>query len=56
MLSHDTVWYFLGKSPFDLRPTHLFKNIIPDLKQAGINEDKIKTILIDNPRRLFAGV
>jgi phosphotriesterase-related protein len=55
MLSHDTICYFLGKSPFDLSPTHIFKNIIPALKQAGITEDKIKTILIDNPRRLFAG-
>jgi phosphotriesterase-related protein len=55
MLSHDTIWHFLGKSPFDLRPTHLFKNIIPALKQAGITEDKIKTILFDNPRRFFAG-
>jgi phosphotriesterase-related protein len=56
MLSHDTIWHFLGKSPFDLSPTHIFKNIIPALKQAGITEDKIKTIMIDNPRRLFSGL
>lgn len=55
MMSHDTVWYFLGKTPIDTSPTHVFRNIIPALQQAGITEDEIKTIMVDNPQRLFAG-
>jgi phosphotriesterase-related protein len=55
MLSHDTVWYFLGKTPIDLPPTYIFKQIIPFLKKAGVTEDKLNAILVENPRRLFAG-
>lgn len=55
LFSHDFVWYFLGKTPIDMSPTHIFENIIPSLKQAGVTEDKINTITVENPRRLFAG-
>jgi phosphotriesterase-related protein len=36
-------------------PTHLFRNIIPALKQGGVSDEQIKTIVEDNPRRLFEG-
>jgi phosphotriesterase-related protein len=36
-------------------PTHLFKNVIPALKKGGVTEEQIRTILVDNPRRLFGG-
>jgi phosphotriesterase-related protein len=34
-------------------PVHIFRNIIPALKQAGITDEQIRTMMIDNPRRLF---
>ena len=33
---------------------HVFKNIIPALKEAGVSDDKIDTLMVQNPRRLFA--
>lgn len=35
--------------------THLFRNIFPALKQAGIKDEQIDTLLIDNPRRWLEG-
>lgn len=65
MISHDTIMTWLGR-PLNLpeaalplvanwHPTHLFKNIIPALKQGGVTDEQIKTIIEDNPRRLFNG-
>jgi phosphotriesterase-related protein len=34
---------------------NLFRNIIPALKQAGITDEQIRTMTVDNPRRLLAG-
>jgi phosphotriesterase-related protein len=34
-------------------PVHLFQNIIPALKQAGITDEQIRTMMVDNPRQLF---
>ena len=36
--------------------TNIFRNIIPALKKAGINNDQIKTMTIDNPRRFLSGL
>jgi phosphotriesterase-related protein len=55
MLSHDVIWYFLGQNPIDPSPTYIFDNVIPRLKKAGITDDKIDEIMIDNPRNLFDG-
>jgi phosphotriesterase-related protein len=65
MLSHDAVLNILGR-PLELpeefqsflenaNPFHLFKNVIPVLKEQGVTEDQIKTIFEDNPKRLFEG-
>ena len=64
MLSHDYSPYWLGRPtelPDFVKPllanwsyAHVFKNIIPALKQAGVSDDKIDTMMVDNPRRLFA--
>lgn len=65
MLSHDTVNVWLGR-PLVLPDavasilgnwhiTHLFENVIPILKEAGVTDEQIDTILVDNPRRLFGG-
>jgi phosphotriesterase-related protein len=55
MLSQDNVWYFLGKTPIDVRPGYIFNDFIPALKKVGVTDDKINTIISKNPERLFAG-
>jgi len=35
--------------------THIFKNIIPQLKQAGVTDAQIGQMLVDNPRSIFDG-
>ncbi len=65
MISHDCVITWLGRPPnlpaaalplvADWRPTHLFTKIIPVLKKGGVSDDQIKTMIEDNPRRLFTG-
>ncbi len=65
MLSHDSIAHWLGRPlniPEDAlpiianwHPTHLFKNIIPELKKGGVTSEQIKAIIEENPRRLFAG-
>lgn len=65
LISHDTICSWLGRPPqvpeaampfiANWHPTHLFKNIIPALKRGGATEENIKTIIEDNPRRLFEG-
>jgi phosphotriesterase-related protein len=62
VLSHDTVWCWRGR-PLPLpqsafpnwKPTHVFENIIPALRDAGVSKEKIDAMLIDNPRRYFEG-
>lgn len=62
VLSHDTVWCWRGrppKLPPDLlplwKPTYVFETIVPRLRAAGVSEEKIRTMLVENPRRYFAG-
>ena len=65
VLSHDSVGCFKGRSlalPPEQRhlianwqPNHLFKNLLPKMREAGVSEDKIRMMLVDNPRRWFAG-
>ncbi len=65
MISHDAICTWLGRPPklpeaalpfvANWHPTHLFRNIIPALKQGGVSDAQIKTIVEDNPRRLFEG-
>jgi phosphotriesterase-related protein len=61
VLSHDTVWCWRGRQPTvpstvlaDWQPTHLFRKIIPRLREAGVSEARIDTMLVANPRRYFA--
>jgi phosphotriesterase-related protein len=35
--------------------THLFKRILPKLRERGVSEADLDTIFIDNPRRYFGG-
>jgi phosphotriesterase-related protein len=65
MISHDCIITWLGR-PLNLpeaalplvanwHPSHLFKNIIPELKKGGVTDAQITSIIKENPRRLFAG-
>ncbi len=60
VLSHDTVWCWRGRPPQipagllkDWEPTHVFKRILPRLRDAGVSEAKIHAMLVENPRRYF---
>jgi phosphotriesterase-related protein len=63
MLSHDSVMRMLGRSIEEAKslllpnwvPTHIFENIIPALHKSGVTAEKIRLMMVDNPRRLFAG-
>ncbi len=68
LVSHDSMVCWLGR-PFpiaesfeavlemlpDWRSTHLFRNIIPQLLERGLSKDDVETLLVENPRRFFAG-
>ncbi len=37
----------------DVRYSHLFRSFLPRLRQAGVSEETIRLMLVENPRRLF---
>ncbi len=63
LLSHDTVNVWLGRQlvfPDAVQELlanwhvgHLFENIVPKLKDAGVTDEQIDRIFTENPRRLF---
>jgi predicted metal-dependent phosphotriesterase family hydrolase len=61
MLSHDCIFVWLGRPGnlppqfIDWRPDYLFKRLLPKMKEAGISDEQIRNILVDNPRRFFGG-
>jgi phosphotriesterase-related protein len=68
LLSHDSIVCWLGRPvPYaqrfeDLlaalpkwRSSYIFREVIPRLVEGGLDEADVETILVDNPRRLFAG-
>jgi phosphotriesterase-related protein len=64
VVSHDSVWCWRGQ-PFPpaieeamskvWNPSHFSLRIVPKLKQHGVTDEQIDALLIDNPRRFFAG-
>jgi phosphotriesterase-related protein len=65
IVSHDTVWCWKGEAIPDpsiagamtetWTPTHFFERIVPKLKELGVTEAQISTMVDENPRRYFAG-
>jgi phosphotriesterase-related protein len=64
VVSHDSVWCWRGQPiPPPLlaqmteqwNPTHFSRRIIPRLREAGVSDAAIEALLVDNPRRFFAG-
>jgi len=65
VLSHDTVNCWCGR-PFHMsepvqqllatwHPTHIFENVIPVLRKAGISDAKIHQLMVENPKHAFGG-
>jgi phosphotriesterase-related protein len=56
MLSHDSILNWIGK-PLDVTsPTHseiIFRDIVPAFKKAGLTEDEVGRLLVENPRRFL---
>jgi len=59
MISHDSITVWLGR-PWvrpetwaDWTPLYLHTKLIPKMKAAGVTDEQIKTIFVDNPRRFF---
>lgn len=63
LVSHDSVTCWRGRPlpshllpvVSDWEPTYLFRVVLPKLRDAGFGEKTIETLLVDNPRRFFAG-
>ena len=65
VVSHDSVWCWRG-APIPSReiqaqmekvwnPTHFSTRIVPRLREGGASEEDVEALLVDNPRRFFAG-
>jgi phosphotriesterase-related protein len=60
VLSHDANCYF-DALPEELMPVaapnwhylHIHNDVIPALKQRGVTDEQLRTMLVDNPRRIF---
>ncbi len=65
VVSHDTVWCWRGQPIPDMgalsmvapnwHPLHFTRNIAPRLREAGVTAEQIDMMMVDNPRRFFAG-
>jgi phosphotriesterase-related protein len=65
VVSHDSVWCWRGTPIPDpaafaameqiWNPLHFTRRIVPRLREGGANDEQIEALLVDNPRRYFAG-
>src|SRR6202041_2162180 len=65
VLSHDSVACWLGRGleltpqmarlVENWKPSHVFRNVVPALKKAGVSQEKINAMLVNNPRKYFQG-
>ena len=63
VLSHDSISCWLGRglevTPQlarmieNWKPSHVFQNIVPAMRKAGVPQEKIDAMLVENPRRFF---
>jgi phosphotriesterase-related protein len=62
VLSHDASCY-IDWADNAILPTvlpnwhyrHIHEDVLPALRTAGVTDEQIKTMLVDNPRRYFEG-
>ena len=65
VVSHDSVWCWRGapipsrevleKMEESWNPTHFLTRIVPMLREGGATDVQIEALLVENPRRFFAG-
>ena len=65
VVSHDSVWCWRGMPIPDpaifeamaqvWNPTHFHTRVVPRLLEGGASQAQVDTLLVDNPRRFFAG-
>jgi phosphotriesterase-related protein len=64
VVSHDSVWCWRGETippaveeamAAIWNPSHFSLRIVPRLKDAGVTDEQIEALLVENPRRFFAG-
>jgi len=65
LLSHDAIGVWLGRPftwPAAMKtleetwyPTYIHKKLVPKMKEAGVTDEQITTMLVENPRRLLTG-
>ena len=65
VVSHDSVWCWRGMPIPDpaifeamseiWNPLHFHQRIVPKLREGGASDEQIEALLVDNPRRFFAG-
>ena len=59
MLSHDCILVWLGRPMTppanwaEWNPLYVHRRLIPKMKAAGVADEQINTMLVENPRRLF---
>jgi phosphotriesterase-related protein len=60
VLSHDTSCYIDWFPPEMLKPAvpnwhflHIPDDVVPALRKSGVTEEQIRTMTVDNPRRVF---
>jgi phosphotriesterase-related protein len=60
VLSHDAACFFDWFPEGALKAAlprwhylHIHDDVLPALKKAGVTDDQVKTMLVDNPRRIF---
>jgi phosphotriesterase-related protein len=59
VLSHDAACFsdWLPEAVYTMLPNwhylHIHNDVIPALKQRGVTDDQISTMLVDNPRKIF---
>jgi phosphotriesterase-related protein len=54
LLSHDLSFKIMLKKYGGQGYSHILKHIVPSLKRAGLADDNLKEILIDNPRKMLS--
>ncbi len=57
LISQDAGWYHVGESGGSFRPyAYLFAQFLPALRNAGVAEEDIQTLLVANPQRALAPI
>ena len=65
LISHDWINFWLARPLVNdivamvlpkWNPGHFFEDILPELRAAGVSDEQITAMLVDNPRRFLGGV